>query len=70
MNQISNIDLQASFTKCNKIQLQSVELCSLGASVDTTLVFDTLKHRELQFIMDTIDLDTKLHNILKLNLKY
>ena len=39
--------------------------CSFEASVDTILVFDTLKYRDLQFIMDTtIGFD----NILKFNL--
>ena len=32
---------------------QHVELCPLVASVDTILVFDTLKLGDLQFIMDT-----------------
>ena len=32
---------------------------TVGASVDTILVFDTLKHTDLQFIMETSnDLDT------------
>ena len=51
------------------IQPQLVELCSFGSSVDTMLDFDTLKHRDFQFIMDTTTgFDTILHNILKLNL--
>ena len=32
---------------------QHVELCSLGASVYTMFVSDKLKHRDLQFVMDT-----------------
>ena len=60
-----------SFAKCSMIQLQPAELCSLEANVDTTLVLYTL-NTDLQFIIDTTNLGTILHNILnilKFNLK-
>ena len=44
-----------------------VKTLKVGASVYTILVFDTFKHGDLQFIMDTTtDLDTIFHKNLKL----
>ena len=54
-----------NFLECSIMQPQLVELCSLRARVDTILVFDTLKHRELQLIVGTTTgLDTIQHKIL------
>lgn len=36
---------------------------TVGASLDTVLVFGTLKHRDLQFIMDKTVLDSILHKM-------
>ena len=41
-----------------------VEPRIVGARLDTILVFDTLKHMDLQFIMNTTGSDTILPNIL------
>ena len=42
-----------------------VEAWTVGESVDTILVFDTLKNKDLQFIMDTSKgFDSILHKIL------
>ena len=35
--------------------------------MDTLLVFDIMKHKDLHIIMDTTGLDTIIQNILKLN---
>ena len=46
------------------VRAKPLELFSLEASVDKILLFDTLKHTDLQFTIDTTThLDTILHNI-------
>lgn len=48
-----------NFAELSIIPPQPVELWSLVASVNTKLVFETLKHKYSQFIMDTTDLYKK-----------
>ena len=54
-----------SYVKCSMIWL--AEPWTVGASVVTILLFDTLKHKDLEFTMDTTGLNTALLKIWNSN---